>query len=420
MKPYVCKHILCFVLLLMAASNIVFAQTQEIEQHKNRIEKIEKDIEFLDSQIAATRKQENKTLEELVLVRNKIEGRKELLNELDAEIKAQTNSINQKQLDLIAIERNLDTLEQHYKHLVYNAYKNRDSKVWFMYILTSNNIEQAYRRWGYLKNFSKHIGKQADKIRDTKEKILKERQDLIALKANNVNTRASKQKEYNQLTQEEQQAAQYAKSLSQKQKQYKAQLTKKQSEAKDLAIKVEKMIKEAIRKEDLLREQANKRIAEQKAQKKNVPATNVIAQNSNKLSGSFAANKGKLPFPVAKGVIIEKFGEHYHPTLKNVKLPFNNGVNISTTKEAKVMVVFDGEIKQVIAIPGYNQCILVQHGTYFTFYCKLNNVIVKAGDKVKTGDVLGTLHVDNNTSTLHFELWNGTTKQNPELWLKNN
>lgn len=413
-----CRHIFLFILLLIGCNSVVFAQTEEIEQHKDRIEKLQQDIEFLDSQIKATRAKESKTLEELVLVREKISGRKKLLNELDLEIKAQTKSINLKQRQIITLERSLDTLEQHYIHLVQSAYKNRDSKVWFMYIIASGSIEQAYRRWAYLKNFSKLIGDQADKIRDTKELITSQRQEILKLKANNVNTKNIQQREYNQLTKEEQQAQQYAKSLSTKQQAYKKQLASKQSQAKALAREVEKMIKEAIRKEELLKQQANKRIAQQKAQNKTTIAKNAIAEHNIKLTGGFAANKGKLPFPVSKGVIIEKFGEHYHPTLKNVKLPFNNGINISAPKESKVMVVFDGDVKQVIAIPGYNQCVLVQHGNYFTFYCKLGSVAVKAGDKVKTGDVLGTLQVDNNTSVLHFELWNGTTKQNPELWLR--
>ena len=139
---------------------------------------------------------------------------------------------------------------------------------------------------------------------------------------------------------------------------------------------------------------------------------------NTKLSGSFSLNKGKLPFPVAQGVVVEQFGIHPHPTLKNVKLPFNNGINISTKPGSGVKAVFDGVVKQVIAIPGYNQCVLVQHGQYFTFYCKLAKVTVKVGDKVSTGETLGNLESGGSTATLHFELWNGTTKQNPELWLK--
>ena len=139
---------------------------------------------------------------------------------------------------------------------------------------------------------------------------------------------------------------------------------------------------------------------------------------NTKLSGSFSLNKGKLPYPVAQGVVVEQFGVHPHPTLKNVNLPFNNGINISTRPGSSVRVVFDGVVKQVIAIPGYNQCVLVQHGQYFTFYCKLAKVGVKVGDKLSTGNAIGTLESGGSTAILHFELWNGTNKQNPELWLK--
>ena len=121
---------------------------------------------------------------------------------------------------------------------------------------------------------------------------------------------------------------------------------------------------------------------------------------------------------MAQGVVVEQFGVHPHPTLKNVNLPFNNGINISTRPGSSVRVVFDGVVKQVIAIPGYNQCVLVQHGQYFTFYCKLAKVGVKVGDKLSTGNAIGTLESGGSTAILHFELWNGTNKQNPELWLK--
>jgi len=136
------------------------------------------------------------------------------------------------------------------------------------------------------------------------------------------------------------------------------------------------------------------------------------------LSGMFEQNKGKLPWPVAKGVVIGKYGVHYHPVYKNLKLPENNGIDISTSKNAEVLCVFDGVVKQIIMMPGYNQCVLIQHGTYFTFYCKLKKVNVKTGDKVATGEPIGILNEEGNTSELHFQIWKGTTKQNPAVWLR--
>ena len=118
--------------------------------------------------------------------------------------------------------------------------------------------------------------------------------------------------------------------------------------------------------------------------------------------------------------MIESVGEHDHTTLKNVKLLFNNSINISAKQNAQVYAVFEGIVKQIVAMPGYNQCILVEHGKFFTFYCKLDKVNVKPGDKVDNNTVLGTLATSQNTSTLHFELWEGTNKQNPQLWLIQN
>ena len=135
------------------------------------------------------------------------------------------------------------------------------------------------------------------------------------------------------------------------------------------------------------------------------------------LSKNFAANKGRLPWPV-EGTVIESYGQHYHPVYKNVKLPFNNGVTLAVARGAQAKAVFDGTVSQVVVIPGYNQCVLVQHGSYFTFYCKLKSVTVKAGEKVKTGQVLGTVDTLSGEDQFHFQLWQERNPQNPENWLR--
>ena len=109
---------------------------------------------------------------------------------------------------------------------------------------------------------------------------------------------------------------------------------------------------------------------------------------------------------------------HYHPVYKNIRLPENNGITISTNAGAEVYSVFDGVVKQIVVIPGYNQCVLIQHGKYYTFYCKLAGVSVKPRQKVRTGESIGYLQEDGNVSTIHFQIWDGTTKQDPEKWLK--
>ena len=423
--PYIfCTLVLAFAL----ATGSAFAQTNEIESQKKKIEQLEADISYLDNQILSVQQQKSNTLEELVLIRNKIAGRKTLIEELDRQIISHNKAITSSQQQIKVLEQRLDTLELHYRNMVYNAYKHRDSRLWFMYILASDNMEQGYRRWNYLKNYSKAITAQAEKIRGLKMELDTQIKSVEKLRSTAVAAQTSRTREYNALAKEEQQSKAFAKSLDQKQSQYRKELSQKRKEAERLAKQVEKMIAAELEKERAkkAREQqkadsikAAKPAQQQQLEQQQLENRQMaeVAQ-SVKLSGSFAQNKGKLPFPVASGVVVEKFGEHPHPTLKNVMLPFNNGINISTKPGSNVKVVFEGVVKQVIAIPGYNQCILVQHGEYFTFYCKLSTVIVKVGDKVSTGALLGALDPMGSTATLHFELWNGTTKQNPELWLK--
>ena len=411
------------ILAIFIACGSLRAQTREIENQKEKIKKLEEDISYLDNQILATQKQKRNTLDELVLVQRKISNRKKLLEELDTEIKAQTREIAQVQGNITALGKRLDTLEHYYRNMVYNAYKHRDTKVWFMYILASRSLDQGYRRWSYLKSYSQTISSQAEKIRILKEERSVELKKLEQMKAANEAQHKTRKKEYEKLAAEERQGKAFAKSLEKKQSQYKSQLVKKRQEANRLAKEVERMIAAEVRRQQKLAQMAQKN--KQKTDNKQAQQQNDIGRlefeeyaANTKLSGSFSLNKGKLPFPVAQGVIVEQFGVHPHPTLKNVKLPFNNGINISTKPGSSVKAVFDGVVKQVIAIPGYNQCVLVQHGQYFTFYCKLSKVGVKVGDKVSTGEAIGNLESGGSTATLHFELWNGTNKQNPELWLK--
>ena len=136
------------------------------------------------------------------------------------------------------------------------------------------------------------------------------------------------------------------------------------------------------------------------------------------LSAEFSSNKGKLPWPV-NGSVVAKFGRQTHPVFKNLELPANNGLDITAPKGSQVKAVFNGTVKQVFVMPGYNQCVLVQHGkSYFTFYCKLGSVSVQAGDKVTTGQVLGTIETQSGNNQIHFELWKDSKPQNPEGWLR--
>ena len=161
----------------------------------------------------------------------------------------------------------------------------------------------------------------------------------------------------------------------------------------------------------------NKKIAEIIAAQEAKRKSKTPSEYEKALSKEFLAGKGKLPMPV-EGTVVGFYGKHKHPVYKNVDLPFNNGINISTAADAKVHSVFEGVVSQIVVMPGYNQCVLLQHGEYFTFYCKLKNVNVKSGDKVWAGDVLGTVDTIAGETQLHFQLWKGTSSQDPLPWLE--
>ncbi|MBQ5402277.1 MAG: peptidoglycan DD-metalloendopeptidase family protein, partial [Bacteroidales bacterium] len=178
--------------------------------------------------------------------------------------------------------------------------------------------------------------------------------------------------------------------LARDKKKYKAELDKKRKEMDRLNKEVQKAVTKEMSKKDKI---------------------------DYNVSGKFEQNKGKIPWPV-KGVVTEQFGVQKHPVYKNISLPANNGITITAKKGSEVKCVFEGTVKQILVMPGYNHCVLVQHGEYFTFYCKLAKTTVKSGQKVTAGQTLGTLEAaDDDTSQLHFQIWKGAAKQNPSAWL---
>lgn len=399
--------VLAMVLLCLFCHHLraSFPQQSQIDRHKSRIEKIEKEIELLDSRISATQKQHKNTLSSLVLIQRKIKNREAMLAELDKKLREQNDSITLKNAAIEKAEKDLENLEKHYSHLLLNTYKHRDSKVWFLYIFASSDLSQGIRRWQYLKNYADAINKQGVKIREQKAVITQEKSALMKMKPATMASQKRREGEYNRLLAEKRSSEEVAATLVKNQTKYRRELTRKRQEVERLNKEVAQLVANAIKQRT-------------KEESGNSQQSVLLAASNVKLSADFEGNKGKLPWPVANGVITEQFGQHNHPLFKGVKLPFNNGVNISAPAGSSVSVVFNGRVSRVLYIPGYNQCVLVEHGNYFTFYCKLESVSVKVGDSVKTGDMIGKLSVSEETSILHFELWNKTVKQNPELWLR--
>ena len=387
-------------LLLVGAA----VSAQDTRRQESRKAQLEKEIAAINRQLKDNARSSSRALTDLSLVRRKIAARQELIAESDREIRALDDSMKVRQQEIDRLQARHDTLSLYYNRLVRGAYKNRDSRLWYMYILSSENIGQAVRRFGYLKGLSRNMSEQGKRIQETAAELELEKERLAGLREEAQALRGQRQADVDALRGEEGESASLVARLEKDRRKYQDELRKKNREVEALNREIAAIIRKATAKPK----------SGSKASKGG--KTTSIAVDE-KLSSSFASNKGRLPWPV-EGTVIESYGQHYHPVYKNVKLPFNNGVTLAVSRGAQAHAVFDGTVAQVVVIPGYNQCVLVQHGSYFTFYCKLKSVSVKAGDKVKTGQALGTVDTLSGEDQFHFELWKERAPQNPENWLR--
>ena len=388
-------------LLLVGAA----VSAQDTRRQESRKAQLEKEIAAINRQLKDNARSSSRALTDLALVRRKITARQELIAESDREIRALDDSMKVRQQEIDRLQARHDTLSLYYNRLVRGAYKNRDSRLWYMYILSSENIGQAVRRFGYLKGLSRNMSEQAKNIQETAAALELEKDRLAGLKEEAQVLRGQRQADVDALRGEEGESASLVARLEKDRRKYQDDLRKKNREVEALNREIAEIIRKATAKPK----------SSGKSTAKGGKTTSTAVDET--LSKNFASNKGRLPWPV-EGTVIESYGQHYHPVYKNVKLPFNNGVTLAVARGAQAKAVFDGTVSQVVVIPGYNQCVLVQHGSYFTFYCKLKSVTVKAGEKVKTVQVLGTVDTLSGEDQFHFQLWQERTPQNPENWLR--
>ena len=393
------SYLLTILVIIMAGMLCpVPAYSQNTKAQEARKARLQKEIEIIDSQLRTNASKSSSALNRLALVRKKMDARKELLEESDRQIAGFTKAIGAMEKEIKAAQQRLDTLSEYYTRLVRSAYKNRNTKVWYMYILASDNLGQAFRRYGYLRDLSAQMKVQAEKIIEAKAALESEKASLQELKKEAEAVRKERAEKVARLQAEETDSRNLVNQLERNRKKYQGELDRKRREVDALNREIERIIRNAMGGSKSSKASGSKEI-------------------DIKLANEFKANKGKLPWPV-EGPVVDRFGQNYHPVYTKIKLHFNNGINIAVSPGTGVKAVFDGVVKQIVVMPGYNKCVLIQHGDYFSFYCKLGSVSVKAGDKVKTGQEIGTVDTMNGETQLHFQIWSGRTPQNPEIWLR--
>ena len=389
------KHLLPVIILLL----FPFALTsgQDVAGKQSRKAKLEREVALIEKQLEQTAAKSSSASARLALINNKVNARKAIVRENERELAAINDSLRLVNAEVGRVQVQLDTMMARYARLVRSAYKNRDNRVWYMYLLSSRDFVQAARRLGYLKSLSSRMTARAGEILRTKENLERQKQRLSRMQQRSKAVMDANLKELDALKKEQSQSERLVGELKRQKSAYQKSIKTKKQQVLSLDREIQKLISQQVKGDA--------------GGKKSSSPVDV------KLSGEFQANKGKLPWP-CEGTVIGHFGKRVHPVYKNLQLPFSNGIDIGTVRGAGVKAVFGGEVKKVIAMPGYNKCVLLQHGSYFSFYCKLGSVDVKAGDKVKTGQVIGTVDTIDGSTQLHFQLWLGTKPQDPESWLR--
>lgn len=386
-----------FTIIFSLFCFVASVSAQNVKASQDKKARLEREIAIIDKQIAANASKSSSKLSELELLRKKIENRKALLDEADSEIRTYDAMISKAKKQMDALQARVDTLSEHYSRLIMSAYKNRDTRLWYMYILSSDNIAQAFRRMSYFKNLSNQMNADARRLQQAKDELAEQKEAMDALRSDAQKVRQERASELNRLKAEELEANAVVRQLNRDKKKYQSQLASKKKEVEALNKELARLVAQSMKQQG------------GKSSKSDPQAV--------KLSSEFAKNKGKLPWP-AEGPVVDHFGQRFHPVYKNLKLPPKNGIEVALDKDTQIKSVFDGVVKQIMVQPGYNICVIIQHGNYFSFYCRLKSTTVKAGDKVSTGQTIGVVDTMNGQTRLHLEIWQGSQPQNPLNWLR--
>jgi septal ring factor EnvC (AmiA/AmiB activator) len=437
---------------------------------QSRKSKIEKEIIQLNRELEQTQKNKSANLNQLVLINKKINKREELINEIEQEVGSIDSQVKNLSDTINQITQNLNNLKDEYARIIYSTYRNRSAYNRLMFIFSSHNFNQAYKRLKYLQQYTDYRKSQVQSITETQRALTTKKLELEKRKSSKLTLKHAQVQERNILDDEKSQKDDKIKNLTSQEKKLLDKLRNNEVALNNLQIAIERLVAAEIKKaneektrkaaataeiERKARAEADRKArakaeADKKARAKAEPgsksaepakaepvakleetrpaATKPAPVNSNSMSvtaedvaltGSFAGNRGRLPSPVDRGAVISSFGEHPHSEFQNIKIK-NNGIDIVSAPGSQAKVIFDGEVSSVLFITNLNYVVIVRHGDFLTVYSNLKDVTVKKGDKVKTRQSLGTVFTEQgeSKSRLHFELWQGTIVQNPEGWIK--
>lgn len=385
-----------FILVLILLTGITGKAQSRAELEEMRKKNLQ-EIEYVDRVLKTTSTQKSENLNELKVIGKKLNLREKLINEYGQEINLLEYRISLNRLATEMLEQDLNELKQEYGRSIISAYKASKGTPAVAFILSSSDFNQGYKRLKYIQQVTRYRRKETgtietiyNEIQGTRERLESDRKNINGLKNKEV-----RQKQI--LGQEQNKKEQLISTLSKKEKQLKQELDEKRRIAKQIEKEIERLIEEERKRSET------------------VP----MSKEMKVIGESFGENKGRMPWPVDRGIITSHFGLQQHQILKNVTED-NIGIEITSGGATVAKSVFNGEVVRVFAISGANMAVIVRHGKFLTVYQNLVNVRVKAGDKISLGQAIGDVYIDNTEggkAVIKFMVYEEKKKLDPEQWL---
>ena len=406
-----------FLFILLLISYLSFGQSKDILKQQQIA--LEKEINYTTSLLNKTKENKKSSLVYINYLDKKISSQERLLqllnieqNLLEKQIFKLENKILENEKSINDAEKEIIDLKKEYGEIIYSLQKNKNERNDLMFIISSKTFNQAYKRILFLREYSRarktqalQITKNQDSLTINKQRLFSQKELIKSKKEQNLKLISNKRKSLNKVLISKDEKKTAVSKLQKSEQIFLKKIKDQQKKSRKLEQKIKKIIEEEIRlaREKIKRDKDNKISLTPEAQL---------------LSDKFSANKGKLPWPLEQGVIIQKYGKQKHKVFGNIET-FNNGINIATNKNAIIRSVFDGKISRIFFIKGEGKAVLINHGEFFTVYSGLEEVKVKLGDNILAKEEIGKILTRENDdrTELHFEIWQGYNKQDPSVWL---
>ena len=404
------KFYISILIFLLSVFSVVGQTRKQLEEQRK---KLKKEIEQVNTLLFKEKKKEKNALEDLKDINKKIDVRAQLISTINLEANALSKEIKHNEKNIEKLNKQLTKLKEDYADMIFKSYKSKSQQSRTMFLLSSQNFYQAYKRLEYMKQYTSYRKKQGEEITVQTDIVQKYNDSLLYQKQVKDTLILSEKHQKEEIEADKKNQEKLISTIKKKESTYKKELQKKIKEEKKVTTRIDKLIKAEIAR-------AN-RIA--KAKLKTKPKTVkknefILSPEAKALAASFELNKGKLPWPVKEGIVVRRFGKQPHPSFPGITIN-GTGLHIVTSKGTYAEAIFSGKVLNVLVSSEGRKNVLIQHGNYISSYNNLENIYVKKGDVIKTGQKIGQIFTDkvSKKTKLIFVLFKNTTRLNPSSWI---